>query len=553
MLRTDLKDFHVGESLGEGTFARVVKAKHLSAERSSALKIFKNEAKPKYRAAMVGEAKIMSRLNHRHVLALKSTIYGNDPGDLAALEMELASHQDFFSFVAEAGKLNHALARHYFRQLMLAVEHCHSRGVAHRDIKPENVLLGADHQLKLSDFGLAWQASVDDGERVAPFDSAPSLVCSKPAGTIQYMAPELLSRYQTRLMHDCTKLDVWSAGVSLFVLLCGFPPWSQANPKDKFYAQLMCGQFFKVISRWAHLEPDAQDLLNRIFTIDPLQRPSVAEVLQHPFLNPKQPLSEQQVKEAMESRGHYSWKEESCEKDEEDEDEESLGNLDGGSDEVKLTSDECSDEAPSVTQRAVTQACTTNAIPNSSLKDTGTMVTEPHSLKVQVCAKASKCMDEQDQSDDLDDSNDCSPTRWHDVQRASSTPSSMSTNDLFNTGTTPSAAASPKDSSPSTTQQKTSVSSDCQDLDWQVWRKTANYGRITTCDAATVNVSSTLLSDSVNASPITPGNIDDDTVAPAPQSVPPSSLRDTLPTSNASRRVFGPILVPKVVTGAPSA
>lgn len=97
-------------------------------------------------------------------------------------------------------------AQKYFRQLVLAVEYLHSRGVAHRDLKPENLLLDGNDNLKVSDFGLATVYRLHGKERCL----------DKKCGTLPYVAPEVLER-----PYQAEPADIWSCGIILVALLAG--------------------------------------------------------------------------------------------------------------------------------------------------------------------------------------------------------------------------------------------------------------------------------------------------------------------------------------------
>lgn len=299
---TELSDYDLTETLGEGTFARIMKATYRpgGGGNASALKVIKKTLSPKDLKVVSAEADTMARLSHENVLKLLGPVTRAD-GSLAALNLELASDDDFFSLVEKGGKMSDALTRHYFRQMMLALKHCHSRGIAHRDVKLENLLLGEGFRLKLSDFGLAWASNAELG--VPP----PHMYCKTRTGTIPYMAPELLLGNGT--IHgqsfDTSKLDVWSAGVTLFILITGFPPWAEATSKDKFYRLTpRMDTFWRCVQRWAVFTDDAISLLTAMLDKNPATRLSVDDVLAHPYCNPASPLTDENVAAMMTERGH---------------------------------------------------------------------------------------------------------------------------------------------------------------------------------------------------------------------------------------------------------
>ena len=123
------------------------------------------------------------------------------------------------------GKLGEDVERKYFRQLVNAVDFCHSRGVYHRDIKPENLLLDENENLKVSDFGLS---ALAESRRK---DGLLHTICGTPA----YVAPEVIKRKG----YDGEKADVWSCGVILYVLMAGYLPFEEAD-LPALYRRVCC-------------------------------------------------------------------------------------------------------------------------------------------------------------------------------------------------------------------------------------------------------------------------------------------------------------------------
>lgn len=161
---------------------------------------------------IVREIDAMRRLqNHpnilkiHEVLATKTKIY---------LIVDLAGGGELFYKLSRRGKFSESLARRYFQQLVSALCFCHKNGVAHRDLKPQNLLLDADGNLKVSDFGLsALPEQLKNG------------LLHTACGTPAYTAPEILGR----IGYDGSKADAWSCGVILYVLLAGHLPFDDSN------------------------------------------------------------------------------------------------------------------------------------------------------------------------------------------------------------------------------------------------------------------------------------------------------------------------------------
>lgn len=252
--------------LGVGAFAKVYHATSVDDTRQSvAVKaVSKNKVlNGGFAANVEREISIMRRLHHPNiinlfeVLATKTKIY---------FVMEFAAGGELFHEVAGKGRLTEETARFYFRQLISAVKHCHSRGVFHRDLKLDNLLLDEDGNLKVSDFGL----SAVTGQ-IRP-DGLLHTVC----GTPTYVAPEILAKRG----YDGAKVDLWSCGVVLFALTAGYLPFNDYNP-TVLYRKIYRGQFR--FPRW--MSYDLRFLLSRLLDTNPSTRITVDEIYKNTWFN----------------------------------------------------------------------------------------------------------------------------------------------------------------------------------------------------------------------------------------------------------------------------
>ncbi|KAM0893845.1 hypothetical protein ACQ4PT_024845 [Festuca glaucescens] len=262
-----LGKYELGPLLGRGTFAKVYLAQPVAGGEPVAVKVIdKAEVLgiPGMAPRVLREVAAMRRLRHpgvlrlHEVLATRSRIY---------LVMELAPRGDLQSALAANRKgFPERTARRIFVQLATALAHCHARGVAHRDVKPQNILLDAAGGLKVSDFGLS-AAPVVPG-------SAESLLLTA-CGTPAYAAPEVLRRKA----YDGAKVDAWSCGVVLFVLLSGRLPFDDANIVE------MCR---KALRREYEIptsvSPPARRLLHRLLDPNPETRIAIEALsASHPW------------------------------------------------------------------------------------------------------------------------------------------------------------------------------------------------------------------------------------------------------------------------------
>ncbi|KAK7340037.1 hypothetical protein VNO77_20729 [Canavalia gladiata] len=246
--------------LGAGAFAKVYHATNVDTRQSVAVKaVSKNKVvNGGFAANVEREVSIMRRLHHPNivnlfeVLATKTKIY---------FVMEFAAGGELFHEVAGKGRLPEDVARRYFRQLISAVKHCHSRGVFHRDLKLDNILIDENGNLKVSDFGL----SAVKGQ-IRP-DGLLHTVC----GTPTYVAPEIL----VKRGYDGAKVDMWSCGVVLFALTAGYLPFNDYNI-TVLYRKIYRGQFR--FPKW--ISHDLRILISRLLDTNPKTRITVDEIFQ---------------------------------------------------------------------------------------------------------------------------------------------------------------------------------------------------------------------------------------------------------------------------------
>jgi serine/threonine protein kinase len=263
---------HIGMSLGFGATSTVLRGTGNDGSQV-ALKIVDAD----HVNAANAEESTLDRLAHPHIVKLDQ-VHRNvrfpDGSLKTILQLELCEHGELFKLIEDSGAMDEMLARTYFRQLLKAIQACHSNEIWHRDVKLENMLLDHDFNLKLSDFGYA--TSVDD----------PLVFRFAILGTPLYMAPEIVSGRVGA--YDGTKTDIWSMGVCLFTMLTSSHPFNLAGGDDWWFRAVQAGRHDRFWAAHLRTSPaiseDAQDLLNRIFAVDPAQRPSADDLLRHPWM-----------------------------------------------------------------------------------------------------------------------------------------------------------------------------------------------------------------------------------------------------------------------------
>ena len=167
-----------------------------------------------------------------------------------------------------------AVASHYMRQILDAIRYCHQSNIIHRDIKPHCVLLSSKENsapIKLGGFGISIELPDEKS------DGKCALITSGRIGTPNYMSPEVVQR-----MPYSKPTDIWSAGVCLFVLLSGSLPFIGNN--NRLFELIAHGNYTMRKKQWGHLSESAIDLVKRMLTLDPANRITVEEALEHPWI-----------------------------------------------------------------------------------------------------------------------------------------------------------------------------------------------------------------------------------------------------------------------------
>jgi serine/threonine protein kinase len=177
------------------------------------------------------------------------------------LVLENIGGGELYDYLAEKGRLEEDEARRMFQQLIDGIDYCHSKDVIHRDLKLDNLLLDSHKNIKVADFGLSKKALKDN-------------VLRTTCGTDHYIAPEILSRHP----YTGPGVDVWSCGVILYALVCGYVPFEDEST-PKLFEKIKTGDF----EMPTHVSKECQHLLSRILEVDPKKRINIEEIRQHPW------------------------------------------------------------------------------------------------------------------------------------------------------------------------------------------------------------------------------------------------------------------------------
>lgn len=219
---------------------------------------------------MLNEAQCLEACRgHRNVVQFKELMSTDRKYYLVT---EYVKGGDLWDFVTDSEELSEETVKLVFRQFMRGVRHMHSVGIGHRDIKPENILVSSDGVVKLCDFGFA--VKFNEGDELLP----------GTMGTVRCLAPEMIKRRGwEKPVHDPLKADIWGCGAVLhYMLTGGFFPFETRKDRDTLINTVRVNVVHPLPET---VSSQAKDLLNQIFVLDPLCRPTAEEILAHPFLN----------------------------------------------------------------------------------------------------------------------------------------------------------------------------------------------------------------------------------------------------------------------------
>ncbi|KAG8563824.1 hypothetical protein GDO81_016209 [Engystomops pustulosus] len=249
--------YRLEKTLGKGQTGLVKLGVHCVTCQKVAIKIVNREKLSESVLMKVErEIAILKLIEHPHVLKLHD-VYENKK--YLYLVLEHVSGGELFDYLVKKGRLTPKEARKFFRQIISALDFCHSHSICHRDLKPENLLLDEKNNIRIADFGMA---SLQVG------DSLLETSCGSP----HYACPEVIRGEK----YDGRKADIWSCGVILFALLVGALPFDDDNLRQ------LLEKVKRGVFHMPHfIPPDCQNLLCGMIEVDPIKRLTLETIQKH--------------------------------------------------------------------------------------------------------------------------------------------------------------------------------------------------------------------------------------------------------------------------------
>uniref|UniRef100_A0A8C7I751 non-specific serine/threonine protein kinase n=1 Tax=Oncorhynchus kisutch TaxID=8019 RepID=A0A8C7I751_ONCKI len=288
---------HVGnyrllKTIGKGNFAKVKLARHILTGREvrphqtpEAPVMIDSALSNVFVEKIIQLSRIVLKLFE--VIETEKTLY---------LVMEYASGGEVFDYLVAHGRMKEKEARAKFRQIVSAVQYCHQKKIVHRDLKAENLLLDADMNIKIADFGFSNEFTM--GSKLDTF-------CGSPP----YAAPELFQGKK----YDGPEVDVWSLGVILYTLVSGSLPFDGQNLKELREQRVVRGKYRIPF----YMSTDCENLLKRFLVLNPSKRGTLEQIMKDrwinagleenelkPFMEPEQDITDQKRIDIMVEMGY---------------------------------------------------------------------------------------------------------------------------------------------------------------------------------------------------------------------------------------------------------
>lgn len=221
----------------------------------------KSKLEKKAQGQLFFEFQLLKNIDHPHIIRIYE-IY-NDQKNFYLIT-EYCEGGDIFSMIQKAANFNEKIASRIIKQVVNAILYCHENGIVHRDIKSDNILFlqnDINSPVKLIDFGISVRFEKNTKLR-------------EKTGTVLYIAPEVINGSYDE------KCDIWSCGVLMYTMLSGLPPFYGTSRKEVM-AKIKKGKFSFKSKFWNLISAEAKDLIEKMLTYNPEERPTCWQILNH--------------------------------------------------------------------------------------------------------------------------------------------------------------------------------------------------------------------------------------------------------------------------------
>ena len=266
------KHYIILNDLGHGSYGQVKRVKNINLQEERAMKIVSKKSQTSQ-----NEIDILRKISHPNISNVFEIF---EDSRKYYIMMEFLEGGELFDVIISQGFFSELDAAHIMKQILSAVNYLHSKQIVHRDLKPENIMLmnkpvNNKFEIKIIDFGTATMFE-------------PSQPLTKFIGTSYYIAPEVIKENYNE------KCDVWSCGIILYILLCGYPPFNGQSNVDIFQHIKHSEPVFEG-EEWADITREAIDLIKSMLNKNPSERITAEQCLEHKWLKMSEELDEDKV------------------------------------------------------------------------------------------------------------------------------------------------------------------------------------------------------------------------------------------------------------------
>ncbi len=255
-----LSEYDVKGIIGKGTFSIVKLGENKLTKEKVAIKIMLKSKiiNQEDLIRIAREIEMLKKLNHPNVIKIYKIL---EDSKQFYIIMEYCENGELFNRIVEKQRLTEDEASLFYYQIISGLEYIHKKKIVHRDLKPENLLLSKDDILKIIDFGLSNYSSFN-------------IMLATPCGSPCYASPEMVSGKK----YNGFLIDVWSTGIILFAMICGYLPFEDSNNEILFGKILRCK-----INYPKHIGELPLDLMKKIIVPEPTKRITLEQIKEHPF------------------------------------------------------------------------------------------------------------------------------------------------------------------------------------------------------------------------------------------------------------------------------